>query len=160
MANALSDHDISRLKSLCCHPSGLVKILFFTSSFSKIEGMLKILSACWGTEILVAATQQRNTSHSLNTVCEADIILIDNNLEGTTGFDIVERLHDLGFPGIIASITQGENPEDEYSHHFGRANEVATSMNATAEFIAWINTLLNEVEIYYFPIIKFRALAR
>jgi len=155
MANELSDHDISRLTSLCCRPKGLVKILFFTSSFSKIEWMQRILTN-WP-RIAIAATLFRQTSQIPKHICmTTDIILVDIDLEEISNFGIVEMLTDRDYPEIIGVIAQGENPENKYKHFFGRTDDVAISMNAAAEFIAWINTLVNEVEMNYFPMVAIR----
>ena len=155
MANELSDHDILRLKSLYCRPKGLVKILFFTCSFSKIEWMQRILSN-WP-KIAIAATLFRPNSQIPKNICMmTDIVLVDIDLEEKIDFSIVKMLVGRAYPGVIGIIGQGENSENKYKHYFGRTDEVANSMSAAAEFIAWINTLVNEVEMNYFPMIAIR----
>lgn len=152
MANELSDHEISRLKSLCCHPRGLIKILFFTSSFPKIEWMQRILMN-WP-KITIAATLFQKTHQIPKHICMIiDIVLVDIDLDEMYNFSIEKMLVDCAYPGIIGSMAQGKNLDNKYKHYFGRMDEVATSMNAAAEFIAWINTLINETEMNYFPLV-------
>jgi hypothetical protein len=149
----LLDSNIHQLKVFRCRPKDLILILFVTSSFSRIIGLEKILKNWPNTNI--AVNLLRHSSHPVSAICQADIILIGDELEGISAPDFAEMIrYRRNYPGIIASIVAGENPcEEVFKHHFGRINEIGDKLNTTAakEFIAWINSLINEAELNYFP---------
>jgi hypothetical protein len=141
--NNFTEEEQKNLISKMHIPARKTLVVLIDNLQEDIEGISSILSV-WPNIDMIVLIQSEGSN--LNIPPDADIILLDENLDGTTGTEIAKNLIESGYGGTIVSITSGSRPS--YTKwHFGGKLSVLNNYETAKSFVSFMNQFLKVKEV-------------
>lgn len=113
-------------------PSATVRVMIADDSTPIRERLAALLWEIPGVEVVAETSDVRATIDGVLTLTP-DIVLLDINMPGGTGFDVLEQIQNQGLSTVAVVITTHE--ESEYETR-ARASGAAAFFNKSRDFIA------------------------
>lgn len=140
----LERYDLTRMMHI---PKNKVRIVVVDDSFDELEFMAGVLENWLNIECL--GIYQKEGMEVADVVSQipfaAEVVLLDEGMQGFCGSDVAISLQESGFKGVIASTTGGHKP-DYTKWHYGLKGAFGRNpCLAIEKFILFVNSLLKEI---------------
>lgn len=113
-------------------PSAMVRVMIADDSTPIRERLAALLWEIPGVEVVAETSDVRATIDGVLTLMP-DIVLLDINMPGGTGFDVLDHIRSQGLSTLAVVITTHEESEYEIR---ARASGAAAFFNKSRDFIA------------------------
>ena len=109
----------------------------------EVDGMIRLLEVWPNLAVFPILGEPENVNELVNKILAINpkIVLLDEAIATVKGTDVANALWEHEYAGIIASTTGGSCPKYT-KDHFGRKIKIEEDLNATEQFIQFMNRLI------------------
>ena len=135
---------LPELVGLMKAPRGPNLVAIVDDKPQEVEGLLKMLEVWPELNVVPFVGPTTRTAEDMAKILydiNPTIILLDEDIDQVKGTEIALNLNNVGYQGIVATITGGEKP-DYANYHFALKAQVMKKKKAALEFVDFINKLL------------------